>query len=259
MVKMKAILVRSLVVLMMLSITVPAFAVSKYTMTYYSGTTDTVTNLPDADTGTGGEAYSVSSQTPQRQGYEFIDWTLDYGVVIYKVTYVVNPDPRYGTPEGSTVPKDQKEYAPGEMVHVHDQLTTTVGYAYNEKGEKVAGTWEFVTWDKDDFEIYKDTTIIGGWVFTEAPAKEYRYTVEYWLVDGTKRVAKVADDKDGTVDALGQDVIEKAIPMGDKKLYAKYRSPKKYQIKRYWEEVEVTISKDNQVISIYYEPVQHGQ
>ena len=256
--KKKAILF-ALVIAMMLSIVFPAYAaVFEYPMTYLPGTTDTVTNLPAEDTGTGGEAYTVSSTIPQRAGYEFIDWTLDYGVG-YKVTYVVNPDKKYGTPEGSTVPSDPKVYAPGEMVDVHDQLTTTVDYAYNEKGEKVKGAWEFVTWDKDDFPIYEDTTITGGWVFTPAPVKTYSYTVEYWLVDGSNLVAKVADDKHGTVDALGEEVVEEAIPMGSKLLKAKYRSPNKYRIKPHWEKVPAKINKDNQVIYIFYELIPHGQ
>ena len=128
--KKKAILC-VIVIAMMLSGIVPAYAaVLPYTMTYLPGTADTVTNLPEPDGGMGGEAYTVSSQIPQREGYEFIDWTLDYDVA-YIVTYVVNPDKTYGTPEDSEVPKDPNRYAPGDMVHVHDQLTTTVGYAYN--------------------------------------------------------------------------------------------------------------------------------
>ena len=256
--KKNTILCRILAVLMMLSVTVSASAVTDYEMEYKPGTADTVTNLPEMDSGKGGEAYTVSPQVPERKGYEFRDWTLDYGIA-YKVTYVVNPDPKFGTPEDSKVPVDPTRYAPNEMVKVHDQLTTEVGYAYNEKDEKVKGTWEFVTWDKADFEITEDTTITGGWIFDPAPVKKYHYTVEYWLVDGTKLVAEVADKKYGTVDALGNDVTEEAIPMGSKLLYAKYRSPKKYQIKQNWKTVTATIFKDNQVIYIFYEPVQHGQ
>ncbi len=166
---------------------------------------------------------------------------------------MVNSDPTYGMPEDSEVPTDLHLYALGEMVEVKPQLTTEVDYAYNENGEKVKGTWEFVTWNKDDFPITEDTTVTGGWRFTPAPAKEYHYTVEYWLVDGVKRIAKVADDKTGTVVALGVNVVEEAIPMGSKLLKAKYRSPTKYQIKSSWEKVTVTITKSNQVIPIYYE------
>ena len=87
--KKKAILF-ALVLAMMLSIVVPAYAaVFEYPMTYLSGTTDTVTNLPDADDGTGGEAYTVSSTIPQRAGYEFIDWTLDYEIMTIQTSYTV--------------------------------------------------------------------------------------------------------------------------------------------------------------------------
>ena len=238
----------------------------KYIMKYISGTQDRVSSMPENNEGEGGISYRVSDLTPERDGYEFIDWTLYleecYTVELkkfYKVTYVVNPDKTYGTPEGSTVPTDPTRYAPNAYVKVADQLTTTVDYAYNEKGEKVKGTWEFVTWDKSDFEITDDTTITGGWRFTPAPAIKYNYTVEYWLVDGTKLVAKVADDKSDTVDALGTKVVEEAIPMGSKLLKPKYRSPAKYRIKPHWEKVTATINKNNQVIYIFYELIPHGQ
>ena len=236
---------------MMLSIVVPAYAaVFDYPMTYLPGTTDMVTNLPADDTGTGGEAYTVSSTIPQRAGYEFIDWTLDYDVG-YKVTYVVNPDKTYRTPEGSKVPNDPKVYAPGEMVNVKDQLTTTVGYAYNEKGEKVKGAWEFVTWDKADFEIYADTTITGGWVFTPAPVTKYHYTVHYVLWDDYLKGKKtiVADDEDRVIDQLGIPVTEPAKTGND--LKPKYR--KNYQPVPGYESVTATIDRDGYEIWIFYQ------
>ena len=232
----------------------------KNQMEYLPGTTDTVTNLPvpdalpaaDAD----GKIYSVSSQIPQREGYEFISWTLDYGVE-YKVVYVVNPDPTYGTPEGSGVPKDPTEYAPNDYVDVEDQLTTTVDYAYNEKGEKVKGTWEFVTWDKSDFEITADTTITGGWVFTPAPAKTYKYTVHYKLYEGSITNAKtVHADTSGTVPALGDKVDIDAIPV--KQLNPPYKNINKYEIRPGFQHVSVTITHDNYEITIWYQPKSHG-
>ena len=249
-----------MVLCLFLSIGVVPYAYATgYTMTYRPGAPEnTVLNLPAPDDVTGGEAYPVSSQIPQREGYEFLYWELDYGVS-YKVTYVVNPDPTYGTPEGSTVPTDPNEYAPNAYVKVQDQLTTTVDYAYNDNNEKVKGTWKFVTWNKADFEITENTTITGGWSFEPAPATKYNYTVEYWLVNGSTLVTKVADDKPGTVDALGTKVVEEAIPMGSKLLKPKYRSPAKYRIKPHWEKVTATINKNNQVIYIFYELIPHGQ
>ena len=140
----KKVITGVIAVLAIVSLTVTVFAAAlSYPMTYLPGTTDTVTDLPDTDTGTGGEVYTVSSQIPQRQGYEFISWTLDYELLTYKVTYVVNPDKTYGVPEDSIVPNDSTKYAPNDYVTVAPQLTTTKGYAYNEKGEKVKGTWKF--------------------------------------------------------------------------------------------------------------------
>ena len=174
------------------------------------------------------------------------------------VTYVVNPDKIWGTPEGSKVPTDSNKYNPNDYVKVEDQLTTKVDYAYNEKGEKVKGTWEFVTWDKDDFYINQDTTITGGWVFTPAPVKTYKYTVHYKLYDGSIQNAKtVNSDTEGTVNALGDKVDIDAIAV--KSLdHKQYRNVKKYKIRGGFEHVTVTITHDNYEITIWYELVSHG-
>ena len=190
-------------------------------------------------------SYQISADIPTRDdGYEFIGYTLTtkqektepttevvasneivfyYDKLTYKVTYVVNPDPKFNTPEGSTVPTDPTKYLPGEKVDVAAQLTTTVGYAYNEKGEKVKGTWEFVTWDKDDFEIYADTTITGGWTFSEAAPVKYKYTVHYVLWDDflKGKTTKVADDKEIEIYQLGIEKTEPAKTGND--LKPKYR------------------------------------
>ena len=71
--KKKILLLSVIVIVLMLSVAVTAYAESEYPMTYLPGTTDIVTNLPTADTGTGGEVYTVSSTIPEREGYEFID------------------------------------------------------------------------------------------------------------------------------------------------------------------------------------------
>ncbi len=361
--KKKAILC-VIVIAMMLSGIVPAYAVSNYTMTYLPGTTDTVTNLPAADGGIGSEAYTVSSQIPQRQGYEFICWTLDYGMaygdltvskaldgngadstkafdftvtlgdtsvsgtygdmsftngvatfslkggesktaedlpagitytvteadystdgyettktgdtgsiaegmtataaftnkrIVYRVTYVVNPDKTYGKPEGSTVPTDPTEYAPKDYVKVHDQLTTTVDYAYNEKGENVKGTWKFETWDKADFEITEDTTITGGWVFTPAPTTKYHYYVEYWLWDGKKMTQQVHAREEVEIDSLGITRREYAIPLAQlKKPYSVMKNGK-YQYYIVTPYQEKLISKDGYIIYILYAEIPKGQ
>ncbi len=178
--------------------------------------------------------------------------TFYYSMPHYKVTYVVNPALGYGMPEDFEVPTDLHLYVPWEMVDVKPQLTTEVDYAYNSEGEKVKGTWEFVTWDKDDFSITEDTTVTGGWVFTPATVQTqtYKYIVHYMLLDGTP----VANNWYWAVDNLGDEVTVPAIPIGSW-LYAKYRSPKKYQIVSGYESVTEIIDKDGYEIYIYYEEI----
>lgn len=176
----------------------------------------------------------------------------------FTVTYVVNPDAVYGTPAGSDTPSDLNRYAAGETVNVKAQLTTTVDYAYNEKGEKVKGTWTFGTWDKADFPIYEDTTITGGWKFTPAPVKKYTYIVHYKLYEGSiANAATVHADTQGTVDALGDKAEVDAIAV--KSLNAKYRNIKKYQVRPGFEHVSVTITHDNYEITIWYQPISTGR
>lgn len=175
----------------------------------------------------------------------------------FTVTYVVTPDPIYGTPEGSNTPSDSNRYKAGETVDVVNPLTTAVDYAYNSEGLKVKGTWEFETWDKDDFPIYENTTITGGWKFTPAPAKKYTYTVHYKLYEGSiANAATVHADTQGTVDALGDKAEIDAIAV--KSLNAKYRNIKKYQIRPGFEHVSVTITHDNYEITIWYQPISTG-
>lgn len=65
-----------------------------FTMTYLPGTADTVSNMPANDSGVGGQPYTVSDKIPQREGYEFLGWRLDYEKVPtvqymnYTVSYI---------------------------------------------------------------------------------------------------------------------------------------------------------------------------
>ena len=155
------------------------------------------------------------------------------------------------------VPEDPTLYAPGEMVDVKPQLTTTVDYAYNEKGEKVTGTWEFVTWDKDDFQIYQNTTITGGWIFKPAPSVKYKYVVHYVLWEDflKGKTTKVADDEEREIDQLGITVTEPAKTGTD--LKPKYR--KNYQTVPGFESVTTIINRDGYEIWIFYQKKSSGQ
>ncbi len=78
-----------LVIALLLMLGVTAYAASSYTMTYKPGTTDTVTNMPQNNSGMGGDAYNVSSTVPQRAGYEFLGWELDFETAPSTITYSV--------------------------------------------------------------------------------------------------------------------------------------------------------------------------
>lgn len=147
------------------------YTYGKYDMTYLPGTTDNVTNMSANETGLtpGNDSpYTVSSTVPVREGFEFIDWTLTWGTMekpaTYRVTYVVNPDPKYGTPEDSVTPEDENNpYEYMAQVTVKDDLMTQQTYAV-VGGEQVGGAWGFA-WDKENFQITEDTTITGSWRF----------------------------------------------------------------------------------------------
>ncbi len=57
--------------------------VPAYTVTYASGTTDTVTNLPAADAYAKG-TYTLSASAPERNGYKFLGWSLTEGGEVVK-------------------------------------------------------------------------------------------------------------------------------------------------------------------------------
>lgn len=256
--KKKILIVTATITLLLalaLSVAVSASGVREYLMTYLPGTADTVTNMPQNDGGVGGEAYSVGSEIPQREGYEFLGWELNYGLAL-KVTYVVNPDPVFRCPADFILPSDPKLYACNEMVRVVDQLTTTVTYAYNENDERVSGTWSFVSWDKADFPITEDTTVTGGWMFTADKPKTYKYTIHYWLwVSNDSRKKVHADDK-GEVYALDSYVHVTAYPITDlNKPYSLRTNLDRYRIKSGYSEFDVQISHDDMEIDVYYEEI----
>lgn len=111
---------------LILSVGVVAYAAAGgFTMTYLPGTSDTVTNMPDADSGVGGQPYTVSDKIPQREGYEFLGWTLDYGVAnTYTLTYQVTGDPTYGVPGDTATPDPVPGIRAGSNVTLANALTT---------------------------------------------------------------------------------------------------------------------------------------
>lgn len=88
----------------------------------------------------------------------------------YKVEYKVNGDDSWGKPSDSKTPSDMTAYSFNDYVKVEDDLTSSQSYAIDSvSGERVAGVWSFVSWDKSDFNITEDTVITGSWKFTPGP------------------------------------------------------------------------------------------
>ena len=124
--KKKKIIGIVLAMALVLSVGVVAYAAAGgFTMTYLPGTSDTVTNMPDADSGVGGQPYTVSDKIPQREGYEFLGWTLDYGVAnTYTLNYQVTGDPTYGVPGDTAAPDPVTGIRAGSNVTLAGELDT---------------------------------------------------------------------------------------------------------------------------------------
>ena len=168
---------------LVLSIGVVAYAAAGgFTMTYLSGTTDTVTNMPAADSGVGGQPYTVSSTVPQREGYEFLGWTLDFAEMeegdleTYTLTYHVAGDPNYN----NALPGDS--VTPGMVTDIAEGGNVTLANAPTTAWTSLDGT-------------------------DPATAKE-TYKVNY-LEEGTDRV--LAPQKVVTDQTIGTTVTEEAI------------------------------------------------
>ena len=124
--KKKKLIGMVLAMVLVLSVGVVAYAAAGgFTMTYLPGTSDTVTNMPAADSGVGGQPYTVSDKIPQREGYEFLGWTLDYGVAnTYTLTYQVTGDPTYGVPGDTATPNPVTGIREGSNVTLANALST---------------------------------------------------------------------------------------------------------------------------------------
>ncbi len=115
-----------LCLLLVLSLGAAVYAAAGgFTMRYLPGTSDTVTDLPAEEDGVGGTAYTVSALVPQREGYEFLGWTLDYGLAkTYTLTYQVTGDPVYGKPADAAEPAALTGIREGRDVTLENKLTT---------------------------------------------------------------------------------------------------------------------------------------
>ena len=122
-IKFRSFVLFALLVLGILSVTVLAVnadqSISSYNMTYLPGTSDTVTNMPANETDLipgSSSPYTVSSVVPLREGFEFIGWSLTWGISTnYTVQYldIVSGEPVAidKTVEGLEVGTSVTEYA----------------------------------------------------------------------------------------------------------------------------------------------------
>ena len=247
------------IVLMLITVTtICVFASSGYTMTYYSGTSDVVTNLPNPDDAINGEKYTVSSQIPEREGYEFLGWVLDYEEIKYTVEYVIESNEMYGKPSDVSIPIDLNKYSSGEIVHVAEQLNSTQDYAYFKGNSKlkISGSWTFEKWDHDDFEISDNTTITGTWKFT--PDKHF-YVVYYSLWDSNEIGNDVNAPKIEYIESLGIQVTETALPISDLKKPYSLKIKGKYQYYIVTPYQTKTIPMDGYIIYLLYAKIPQVQ
>ena len=183
---------------LILSVGVVAYAAAGgFTMTYLPGTSDTVTNMPDADSGVGGQAYTVSSTIPQREGYEFLGWTLDYGVAnTYTLTYQVTGDPTYGVPGDTATPDPVTGIRAGSNVTLTNALSTAWVTSDGSPAPTTASYTVYYIDNATNVELYPSKNVydkpIGSTVWEDARALEY-----YKLVSDTPKSLTLKPDKEG--------------------------------------------------------------
>lgn len=112
-------------------------------------------------------------------------WEFVMGKLI--VDYVVTGDSTYGKPSDVLTPEDLNNYDKGDLVDVKEMLTTSWTTS-DGTAEGIPGKWEFVPWDKEDFNIQANTTIYGEWKFTP-----YTYKLEYVIVSTVNPDAALTD------------------------------------------------------------------
>ncbi len=177
----------ALIAALVFSVSAVVYAADGFTMTYRPGTTDAVTDLPDPDAGTGGEAYAVSSKIPQREGYEFIGWTLDYGVAqTYTLTYEVTGDPDYGIPGDTAAPDSVAGILAGSSVELANALTTEWTTADGTPPAAEDYTVSYVS--EDGFLICPPNDVYGIPVGTEVTV--YALAVEGYVLIGDESQTK---------------------------------------------------------------------
>lgn len=76
--KKRTMLVLALALICAVTLSIAAFAATEgVTVTYLPGTSDSVSGMPDAGTAEG-NVYQISSTIPERAGYVFLGWTVEF-------------------------------------------------------------------------------------------------------------------------------------------------------------------------------------
>lgn len=178
-----------LVTVLCLTGSVVAFAAGSYSVEYHPGTVDAVTNMPEAGYAATGEAYTVSALSPQREGYEFMGWLMEYEEAEY-TSYEV----RY-LEEGT-----EKELKEPKMVS--DQI---IGTTATETAPEITD-YELVSDMTQDIVLKESDNVI---TFYYKPAKKLTsYTVYYIDI---LTYEELLESKTVTDQEVGQTVTEYVI------------------------------------------------
>ncbi len=194
----------------------------KFGMTYLPGADNAVINLPASDSGISQHEYVVSSTIPEREGYVFVDWTLDYKIktqASYKICYLDANDRTTQLADCETISnveigseititnnKEITSYKPVEgqtktiTINGNDSLNVIVFYF---EQNTVAYTVHYV--DRNGFDIIDPTVrekSVGS-IVTEYPEDLYDirnpYGFPYFLQDDYDHI-----DIDVTEETEGQ-------------------------------------------------------
>lgn len=209
-----------LVTVLCLTGSVVAFAAGSYSVEYHPGTVDAVTNMPEAGDAATGEAYTVSALSPQREGYEFMGWLMEYEeaeYTSYEVRYLEE-----GTEKELKEPKT-----------VSDQI---IGTTATETAPEITD-YELVSDTTQDIVLKESDNVI---TFYYKPAKKLTsYTVYYVDIDTGMQLA---DSKTVTDQEVGQLVTEYSIKI-------------KGYIPLETEKTITLMETDNNIYFVYYSKV----
>lgn len=178
-----------LVIVLCLTGGVVAFAAGSYSVEYRPGTVDTVTNMPEPGNAATGETYTVSALSPQREGYEFMGWLMEYEeaeYTSYEVRYLEE-----GTDKELKEPKA-----------VPDQI---IGATVTETAPEITD-YELVSDTTQNLVLKESDNVI---TFYYKPAKKLTSYTVYYLDMFTNM--HLTDSKTVTDQEVGKTVTEYSV------------------------------------------------